>query len=466
MTYLIAVLCALLSGAGFFFSTGHGSVWLLAWLAPIPVLWLAFGPEKYWLVFAAALLAGIVGGCNILPAYFGILPAAVLAIAVAAPALSFAVSVVAARFVAQRLSPPMGILAFAVVWTALDFFASWSANGAALSPAYSQVGLPLMIQSASVFGLWVVTFVIGFFAAGVALAVATKRPAPALLALIVAVLNAGYGLWRMETAPATQSVRVGLAADDALIATGLKPDEQSALAVAKTYAAAVRTLTARGASLIVLPEKTAVLEPAWQGAFYAELETAAHIGHATVVIGVDERIAGRKNNALVFFPNGAPPRSYAKRRLVPGLESAFTPGTASLMLGDRTGIAVCKDMDFPDLLRADARLEPVIYAVPAWDFGKDGWWHARLAIMRGVENGFAVARAANDGLLTLSDAYGRVIAQKPSGADGMTLLTGNVPRGPGRTLFARVGDSFAWMCTILSALLLGLSFAAHRRPVL
>lgn len=466
MTYLTAVVCALLGGAGFYFSTGLGSIWELAWLAPIPVLWLAFRQERPWTVFVAAFAAYAIGGGNILPAYLGTLPATTLVIAVAGPALCFAVSVMAARFVAARLTPLAGVLAFAALWTAFDFLASLGANGASLSPAYSQVGMPLLIQGASVLGLWIVTFLIGLFAAAVASALAKKRALPALLAVLVVALNAGYGAWRIAEAPKSQPLRVGLAADDDLIVTGLRNDETSALTVTEAYAGAARTLAEKGAGLIVFPEKVAVLSPGWQGTVRADLITAAHIGHATLVVGFDERGAERRNVARIFFGNGAPPQTYSKRHLVPGLERAFVPGTASFMLADGTAVAICKDMDFPDMLRRDALLAPTLYAVPAWDFGKDRWGHARIAVMRGVENGFSVVRAANDGLLTVSDAYGRVLAEKPSDAGGMVTLIAQVPRGPGHTLYARVGDTFAWICLALSVLLIGIGFAAPGRKVL
>jgi hypothetical protein len=46
--------------------------------------------------------------------------------------------------------------------------------------------------------------------------------------------------------------------------------------------------------------------------------------------------------------------------------------------------------------------------VPAGDFGVDDWQHSRMAVMRGVENGFAMVRPAHDGLVIASDAFGRL----------------------------------------------------------
>jgi apolipoprotein N-acyltransferase len=50
-----------------------------------------------------------------------------------------------------------------------------------------------------------------------------------------------------------------------------------------------------------------------------------------------------------------------------------------------------------------------------------------MAIMRGVENGFAIVRAADEGFLTASDAEGRVVAQKSATSTGMTVLIAVLP---------------------------------------
>lgn len=479
MAPFIPLLCAALTGAALYFSTGlsgavsttPGGLWALALFAPIPVLWFAFKPNKDWVVFLTALAAAAIGNGNLLPAYLGTLPLPVLLIGIIVPALFFALAVLASRFVMRRLSPLLGVITFAALWTAFDYLSSLGPNGAASSPAYSQVEMPWMIQSASVFGLWAVTFAIAFFTASAAMYGVTRQTVFAVLAVGLLVINAGYGRWRMAIAPTTPPTHVGLAADYDLIGTGLRDDETSAMAVVKAYADAAHALSLQGATLIVFPEKVAVLKPHWRGAVNAEFETAAHIGHATIVVGFDEREGTRRNAAQVFFANGTPPQTYVKRRLVPGLESTFDPGLSSFMLGDRTAVAICKDMDFPAMIRGDAVLQPGLFAVPAWDFGKDAVWHARLAILRGVENGFAVARSANDGLLTLSDAYGRVLATRASTSGGMTLLQGDLPRGPGQTLYARIGDSFAWICLAMSVLLITVAFFAKpdyagRPPVL
>ena len=86
--------------------------------------------------------------------------------------------------------------------------------------------------------------------------------------------------------------------------------------------------------------------------------------------------------------------------------------------------------------------------VPAWDFGHiDQWMGTRMTAMRGVEQGFAVVRSSKEGLLSVSDSRGRILAEAESAAGaGRTLLATLTvePRRP--TLYGRIGDLFGWLC--------------------
>jgi apolipoprotein N-acyltransferase len=121
-------------------------------------------------------------------------------------------------------------------------------------------------------------------------------------------------------------------------------------------------------------------------------------------------------------------------------------------------------MDFQDMIRADqAAMHPTLLAVPAWDFDKDDWAHARMAVFRSVENGVPMARDARDGLLTLNDRYGRIVA-KARTVGPFTTLIGDLPldgRG-GDTLYDKIGDIFGWFCAALGIGLVALSFAKRK----
>ena len=69
-----------------------------------------------------------------------------------------------------------------------------------------------------------------------------------------------------------------------------------------------------------------------------------------------------------------------------------------------------------------------------------------MAVLRAVENGFALARSARNGLLTLSDNRGRVLAESETAPDRFVSLTGKVNVSREQTFYARTGDWFAWLC--------------------
>jgi apolipoprotein N-acyltransferase len=118
------------------------------------------------------------------------------------------------------------------------------------------------------------------------------------------------------------------------------------------------------------------------------------------------------------------------------------------------GLQICKDMDFPALSREYARDGANLLLVPAWDFVRDGWLHARMAALRGVENGFALARAARNGLLMLSDDRGRIVAEMTTAQGRFVSVSGKLSVARDKTLYTKTGDWFAWICITGFALLL------------
>ena len=463
---MIALACAAASAVAFWFSIGLGAQWWLLWLAPVPVLWLAFGEARFWTAAVVAFTAAALGGSNIALPYAGLLLAPVLALAIAGPALAFAAAVLGARRVQRSLGPLAGLVAFASLWTMFDFMTSFNGAGGTVStPAAAEVAVPVLIQSAALVSYVGVTFIVGAVAAGLALALRTRRPVFVAIAVGLFALNAAFGAVRLATPPA-KTMRVALVESDAAVGTLHRFDKASALAAIDAYSAQFGKLKGDHVALVVLPENIAQLDPAWRGEAYATLQAAADDLGATIVAGFGTPMDGAgRNVSLSFVPHGGAPAVYEKRRLVPGLEtSVYTPGPGPRALPGGVGLEICKDMDFQAMLRTDTvATHPLLLAVPAWDFGADGWAHARVAVFRSVENGVPMARAARDGLLTLNDRYGRVLAQAKT-QDGFTTLTGDLPLAgaSGFTVYDRIGDVFGWLSAALG---LGLFGAALLRGV-
>jgi len=464
---MTALLCAALTAIGFYFSAGLGDQWWLAWLAPIPILWFAFGEAKGWQVFLAAWLAYALGETSVLRAYGGVMPVPVMILAIGGPALAFALAVSGARRIQRRFGDIAGMFGFAALWAAIDFMGSFSnAGGAVATPAAAEVGAPILIQSASLVGFIGITFLLGLVGAGLALTLRTRAALPAVIAIAVFALNAGFGYWRMSQ-PAPETMHVALIDSDSVTGGVRKEDKAATMKAIDAYIIEIEKLRRANPSLIVLPENIAMLGTAWRDEAAAKLAAALNGTQTTLVAGFNTKLNGAQRNVSLGFTPGVPePVIYQKRHLVKGLETQYyTPGSGPKVLSNGIGLEVCKDMDFHAMVRDDeVATHPKLLAVPAWDFGTDDWSHARVAILRSVENGVPMARSARDGLLTLNDRYGRLVAIKKNGADFSTL-TGDLPldgRG-GNTVYDRIGDAFGWLCVILGFGLFALSFLKTRQ---
>jgi apolipoprotein N-acyltransferase len=457
-----SVYAACLSGVLLYLSLGLNDLWFLAAFALIPILWLTYAEVPLWQLILAAIGAWLTGEIYAFQCYASVSPLLILS-GLLPLTILFPLALIFSRLAQRRASALATLLAFPACWTALEFLYSLVApNGSYGSLAYSQMSAPVLIQSASLLGMYSVTFLICLFANALAMALhrSVRSPMAIALGLSLCALSVAFGYVRLSQ-PQSAAVRVSAFVDESAMLTAYRSDTlDSAVGVSATFANAIRQAAAQGAQFAVTAEGSILTKQEWRAAILAPLSTTAQQTGVQIIAGIYER-APPADLAFAFQP-GSPPRSYAKRHLVPFLETDFSPGHSSGWLGDGRAMEICKDMDYPRTILGDAKYGIRLMGVPAGDFGKDAWLHARMAIMRGVENGFAIVRAANEGLLTASDAQGRLIAQKSAAASGMSVLIADLPLGPGPTFYTRIGDAFPW-CVIIMVLGIGVLCAAPRR---
>jgi apolipoprotein N-acyltransferase len=269
------------------------------------------------------------------------------------------------------------------------------------------------------------------------------------------VLAALFGFWRMSE-PTDAQKRVALIAIDSI--SGRDARDADTAEIVTAYTTAVRALEDK-VDFVVLPEAVFSSSPAVSAAIEAPLQNAAQAIGAPLLAGFDETLAdGRHVNSAVLFTPGAPTQRYLKRRLIPGLDIGYTTGESAFIDGT-VGVAICKDFDFPAMIREYGTRGVTLMLAPSWDFGADGRLHARMAVVRGVENGFALARAATDGRITLSDRTGRIVAEAVTSSDHVTVLTAAVGLRSGGTLYTRIGDVFAWIAVVAAVALIAFRLA-------
>ncbi|RWP82670.1 MAG: carbon-nitrogen hydrolase family protein [Mesorhizobium sp.] len=210
----------------------------------------------------------------------------------------------------------------------------------------------------------------------------------------------------------------------------------------------VREAASQGATYIQTPEMTGALirdKEARAASFTSEdkdivvstarrlakeLGVFLHIG-STAILRADGKLA---NRALLFGPDGAALATYDKIHMfdvdLDNGESwresaAYEPGTEAVVTeieGAKLGFAVCYDLRFPQLFRAEALAGADLLSVPAAFTRQTGQahWHVLLRA-RAIENGAYVIAAAQGGLhedgretyghSLIVDPWGRIIAE-------------------------------------------------------
>jgi len=280
---------------------------------------------------------------------------------------------------------------------------------------------------------------------------------PLACSVLLALACLGYGYVRIPAAPMPQGELAGLAAIDEFIGPRTPPAKVER--IWSQYERHVETLAARGARIVLLPEKIAVLAPADAARVRARMAGLAARTRVWLALGVGIDDGRKTNHMWLFAPDGSQRADYLKHHLAPP-ERDYAAGSAfsvQAIDGLNYGLAICKDLHFASMGRDYAARQAQVLLVPVWDFGEDGEYAARLSAVRNVESGLAQVRSAREGLLTISDAYGRVVAETHSaGLPGVTLL-GRVPAASSATPYARSGDLFGWLCTA-AALLLAVRF--------
>ncbi|HEY8997911.1 MAG TPA: nitrilase-related carbon-nitrogen hydrolase [Edaphobacter sp.] len=469
------VVATLASALLIYFGNGMEPHWPLMWLALVPVL--CFALRTTWpgavLASAAAMLLGNLNLWSYLTKTLGA-PAWVWLANFSLAAAVFAVAVLLMRVLVLRGAVWSSLVALPSLWVTMEYLRNvMTPHGSAGSLAYSQLGFLPFLQLASITGPWGMTFVLLLFSCAVAIAWHLRASSPKQ-AMQIAAAGAGvtalvliFGAIRL-TLPQGRTARVGLIASDAkqhaggTVADPGAPTER----LFADYADAASAMTAQGAQAVVIPEKIAVTLEGKSAASDGVLQSFADRSGATVIAGtVHVEGAAKYNEARVYQTKDALKR-YDKEHMLPPFESPLTPGTSLVVLprgADRWGVAICKDMDFADPARRYGRERAGLLLVPAWDFVVDRSWHGHIAVMRGVEDGFSIARAAKNGYLTVSDWRGRIVAERPSDAAEFATLVTDVSDEHHWTVYQVLGDWFAWASVALLIVVL-LRLMTTRKP--
>jgi len=459
-----SVIAAVLATVAFsYFGTGLHPIWWALWLAPVPMLAISprLGGGAAFLFGSVAWLLGEMNQWNYVRQEME-LPWQMVILYFVAPAVVFGFAVRFVRRFLRRGSLIPAALAFPVYWVAIEYLTAIASPHSTFGNlAYTQMNCLPVIQIASVTGLWGISFIVLLFAgaAGALLSGAGRpwqRSALAMTVGFVVCAVVVFGGWRLRNIPSAEPVAVTLIAKD--VPTSLyRGSEAQALALLREYADEIRAVTPVGTQAVVLPEKIGRVSESGLTQVDALFSSAAIDTRSAIVLGLVRKTpSGAFNSSRLYSADGKLEANYDKHHLLPGAETE-KPGYKRVVLDEaagRWGLQICKDMDFPRLSREYAHDGANLLLVPAWDFNLDRWLHARMAVMRAVENGFALARSGRNGLLTLSDNRGRIIAEATTTPGRFVSVAGKVNVEREKTFYAQSGDWFAWLCVATFVILL------------
>ena len=454
-----------------YFGTGLFPLWPLMWFAPIPVLLFA-SRSSWWAAALVAFGALFLGDLNLLHYFNSLLrmPGAVQLLIFGVPSLLFATSILFFRALLKRGLCWSAAFGFPAIWVAFEYLGNLrSPHGTAGSLSYSQLNFLPFLQLASITGPWGMSFLLMLFSAALVASIEARRSSPRKAWRILSVswgaiaLVLVFGAIRLSSSQPGQLVKVGLIASDEPQNVDV-PEGQNADRLFTAYGQAAEALASRGAQVVVLPEKLAVVPASDSARTDAFFQALADKTQTTLIVGmvyVDGH--DKYNRARIYTPNGTI-QSYDKHHMLPPFESNLKPGTSIFTMSKPSGtwgVAICKDMDFTPLSRQYGQTAAGLMLVPAWDFVLDRFSHGHIAVMRGVEDGFSIVRAAKQGFLTVSDDRGRILAEIRSNSAPFATLLADVPAGHQQTPYQLLGDWFAWVALGILAIVLAQFF---RRP--
>jgi len=492
----VRVLLALASGAALAMAYPAFNIPLLGWIAPALLIVAVLG-ERPGFAFLLGWLQGAAYFGLSLPWFYtvmrqyGPLPViqagAVFALVIVATSL-FHVAFAAAIAWLGKSAPERACLAAPFVWVSMEFAMAhlpaigfpWNLLGyvAAGNLVFVQLtaitgifGLSLLVASYSALAAW--TFLqmsrgkqagspvwIGANAALIVIALAGPRFVPQVRGDRVAHLVQTN--FPVSNGYPSNWMQVHLADMDQL--------EQISISAAQ-----------KNPGIVVWPEVPAPFS-LQDGNFLARAQRIARGAGSGFLVGVIDwkPLAGgglgANNSAVLLGPNGAQEFIYDKIHLVPfseyvpwrkwlffardltGLIGDFQHGS-QYKVGNLSGgpfsVYICYEAIFPNEVRRFTLAGAQLFV----NISDDGWFggsgapaqHLAMARVRAVENRRWLLRDTNDGITVSVDPYGRIAARLPEHIRGE--LDAPYAFRAGLTPYARWGDWLAWLCVLVSLML-------------
>ncbi len=402
------------------------------------------------------------------------------------------------RLIGPRLGPWARLLVFPLAFTSIDWLMSLgkiiNSTG---SLAYSQTENLALVQILSITGMWGITFLIMWFASTVNALWENAfdwRPVRSILGTFMGVLLAVFlfGSVRLTFfAPSSPSVTAAtITLDDSIskhASSGIDwttfytaTDAQRA-AVRPQFEASVNQLLARtetalrgGAKIVGWQEGAG---PVLEEDERSTLDRVAALArqydaYIEVSFGLVTRADVQhfvRNQSILVDNTGNILWTYNKTYPVFPSETYVVPaGDGKLPLADtpygRLSTAICNDFHFPILIRQAGENGVYVVIAPYNDLHPFELADEATSMVRTIENGFSLVRAAGHGPSTIMDYEGRTLAYQNYYTNSSGIMLTTVPTHGVTTIYSRIGDVFAYLCVAGLAFLVVWAFLHRKQP--
>lgn len=393
-------------------------------------------------------------------------------------ALLFPLLLVAARGKAAKRVPILVPVLAASLWCVYEWALTLGWTGVPWARlALGQMKLLPMVQTASLFGPYGITFLIVLVNFLLAYALLDKKRMAAAVSLLLVAVNLAIGGALTAKEPA-EGEPVRMAAVQGNVSSKDKWDDDSFIDSLTVYTGYTQQAAADGATVVVWPESVVPYSINEMPAVDSYLRTLAKTESVYLFVGGFLTVGEETYNAVyAYAPDGSLNESfYFKRRLVPfgeflpmeGFFRTFIPPLANmnalgkdLKPGNDSNLVetdmgtfaclICFDSIYEELARDSVKDGGEVILLPT----NDSWFsdsaalymHNRQAALRAIENGRYVVRAANTGISSVITPCGEVV--ESVGALRKGYIVSDVYLKTDTTLYTRIGNVVVWLSMAL-----------------
>lgn len=471
--FYFGLLTFALTAPAFYLGQLHDSYWFFIWIFPIPVILYSFAASQRSSILVSFFSLLVPALSVLLTEYYrSSVPTPMEVIPSLLHSLIFTALIVLNRYSIRTqpfwLTPwvlPSVLSLYQFVWS-FSLLANFLHFGIS-----NQTNFLPIAQLTALLGPVSLSFIMHFFATSLC-TIWYFRHKPLrwiTLSLILIALLGGalsYGYYRLAQTPPNISTYIALG--DASPSGKHNRSHHKDMKIIQAHHLSqtpliINSLANSNPNFIVLPEMWLSVNSQNRDETKSLLQKLASSVNSNLIVGVRTLSSeGSSHNAAwIIDQQGQWVGQYNKIHLIPEAEQDFTPGQLTpiyTLNGVRFAVEISTDSleRQPSIYYGQQGAQLVFILSINSTLHGNASENRRVAILRGISNGFAIARVAAFGELSLVDPRGRVIARMISTPGATTSLSGSLPIGHGKTFYSTHPNLFGYLITLI-VLLISLS---------